>query len=265
MYFRRSHSHGKWTVVMTLLACLTLLSSTLTPVGAVPRSEPDTPSTPSTATSEAPENTPPPPEDAGVASQGGTIYLPLVLAGVGSGVVEQKPTPAPSPEATTSPAAAVAARAPWHDAASRCDVAALAAGARSTAVHAASATTAQLSLVPGWNLVALPLVPQDDAIAAVLAPIAGQYDLVFAYDACDAADPWKSYDPAIPPSINDLQSLRPEIGFWIHMTGGATLPVQGQPVLVSQQVLCDGWNLASYPEPGGRRPARRVGGPGGEL
>ena len=79
MYFRRSYSHGKWTVVMTLLACLTLLSSTLTPVGAVPHSERDTPSPPSTATSEAPENTPPPPEDAGVASQGGTIYLPLVL------------------------------------------------------------------------------------------------------------------------------------------------------------------------------------------
>ena len=103
------------------------------------------------------------------------------------------------------------------------------------------------SLVPGWNLVALPLVPQDKAITAVLAPIAGQYDQVSAYDVCDAADPWKSYDPSLPPSNNDLQSLRPETGFWIHMTGGATLPVQGQPVLVSQQALCAGWNLASYP------------------
>ena len=40
-----------------------------------------------------------------------------------------------------------------------------------------------ISLVPGWNLVSFNVHPTDTAIAAVLSSIAGNYNLVYAWDA----------------------------------------------------------------------------------
>jgi hypothetical protein len=58
----------------------------------------------------------------------------------------------------------------------------------------------------------------------VLAPISGQYDLVYAYDGSDAADPWKKYIPDSPVG-NDLTAMRPWYGYWIHMTEPAVLTI----------------------------------------
>jgi hypothetical protein len=106
----------------------------------------------------------------------------------------------------------------------------------------------------GWNLIALPRIPSDPAPAAVLAPIAGQYTQVYAYDACDVADPWKIYDPAAPPYANDLTSMDVQHGYWIRATGTVTLTVAGTRPTSTTIPLCTGgtspsgdWNLIGYP------------------
>ena len=70
---------------------------------------------------------------------------------------------------------------------------------------------AAVAMEPGWHLISLPEQPVDTDPATVLAPIAGSYARVYAYDGCDAADPWKLYDPADPAS-SDLTTIDHRMG-----------------------------------------------------
>ena len=100
----------------------------------------------------------------------------------------------------------------------------------------------------GWNLIALPIIPTDNASSVVFSPIAGNYNLVYAYSGCDANDPWKKYDPAAPfPFLNDLTSVGVNQGLWLRATGNVTLTVTGADPANTSIALCAGWNLISWP------------------
>lgn len=111
----------------------------------------------------------------------------------------------------------------------------------------AGATAATIPLVSGWNLISLPEVPTDTTPSAVLASIAGDHGVVYAYDNCDPADPWKRYDPAGPPALNDLSRLDEKVGFWVQMTAPASLAVAGREAVSTTVQLCEGWNLVGFP------------------
>jgi hypothetical protein len=102
-------------------------------------------------------------------------------------------------------------------------------------------------LVPGWNLVSIPLHPTDTSITQVLASLAGSYDLVYVYAGCDAFSPWRRFDPYAPPFANDLTGLDETTGFWIHATVTDTLVVTGTVPSTTTTLLCTGWNLVGYP------------------
>jgi hypothetical protein len=91
------------------------------------------------------------------------------------------------------------------------------------------------------------LVPANPAPAAVLTSVTGKYDLVYAYDACDTADPWKVYDPAAPPWVNDLTQMDVRHGYWLRDTTPATLMLTGTPPGPTNITLCVNWNLIGYP------------------
>ena len=100
--------------------------------------------------------------------------------------------------------------------------------------------------LPGWNLLSIPEEPADPDPAVVLAPIAGSFDRVFAYDACDPSDPWKLYDPA-DAAASDLLDLDPTQGFWLDGSAPASLPSAGTLAPTTSWQLCTGWNLIGYP------------------
>lgn len=114
------------------------------------------------------------------------------------------------------------------------------------AAGASAASPGEVPLVPGWNLVSLPVEPASVDPAAVLLPIAGRFDLVHAYDACATADPWRTYDPAAA-SGNTLTALDHRIGFWLRATAAVTLQVSGTVPAETTIQLCPGWNLIGYP------------------
>jgi RHS repeat-associated protein len=99
---------------------------------------------------------------------------------------------------------------------------------------------------PGWNLVSLLRQPADPSPAAVFSSLSGSFARVFAYDACDAADPWKVYDPA-DPAGSDLTSVDIKKGLWIEATAGGTLPAFGSEPQAVTLHLCPGWNLIGFP------------------
>lgn len=85
-------------------------------------------------------------------------------------------------------------------------------------------------------------------ISDVLSSIQGQYQIVWAYNASDTADPWKAYIPGAPDAVNDLQEMTPGQGYWIKMaSSSSSLTVEGLPLASTQISLTTGWNLMGYP------------------
>lgn len=109
------------------------------------------------------------------------------------------------------------------------------------------AVAASIPLRQGWNLVASPVIPGDPAPASVFASIAGAFDIAYAYDACDATDPWKKYDPKAPPIASDLTAISAMRGLWIKASAEMTWVVTGTAPALVNIPLCAGQNLISYP------------------
>ena len=87
-------------------------------------------------------------------------------------------------------------------------------------------SSTDISLYTGWNLVGYPS-QTTRPIAEALASIEGKYDLVYAYDASDVADPWKKYNVAAPSFLNDLTEMVPAWGYWIRVSENCTWGVSG--------------------------------------
>jgi hypothetical protein len=100
----------------------------------------------------------------------------------------------------------------------------------------------------GWNLVSVPLVPDDPNIYAVLSSIDGYYDAVQWYDPILGS--WQHNSIIKPPTLNSLWSITHHMGFWVHITehGGVVLEYSGTPPgLIGAITLYKGWNAVGYP------------------
>jgi hypothetical protein len=114
--------------------------------------------------------------------------------------------------------------------------------------------THSLTLLPGWNLVSFNVHPTDTDPEVVLSSIAGNYDLVYAWDATgghSGGGNWMKHDN-IPQTVDSLTALDEKMGFWIHITsvGNQTLNVTGsRPTTTNIDLLDDvgGWNLVGFP------------------
>lgn len=103
--------------------------------------------------------------------------------------------------------------------------------------------TTELALRAGWNLVSLARQPGDPAPASVFAGAASR---IFAYDACDAADHWKVWDPA-DPAGSDLTAVDVKKGLWAEAPAAVSLPMAGTEPASTTVHLCPGWNLIGAP------------------
>jgi len=85
-------------------------------------------------------------------------------------------------------------------------------------------SSTDVGLVNGWNLIGYPTTTAQ-AAATVLSGIAGQYSIVWGYNASDSGDPWKKYVPGAAIG-NDLASFTPGFGYWVRVNAtSATLTV----------------------------------------
>jgi photosystem II stability/assembly factor-like uncharacterized protein len=97
----------------------------------------------------------------------------------------------------------------------------------------------------GWQLVSIPRILSGAAPETALASIEGKYDMVYAWNASDPADPWKCYVPGFP--FNDLTHISRAMGLWIRMTEPGALTVAGDIPTATNIPLYTGWNLIGYP------------------
>ncbi len=103
----------------------------------------------------------------------------------------------------------------------------------------------EVPLYEGWNLISIPFTPDDPSIASVLSQITGKYSIVWAYEASEAADVWKKYDPRVPFG-NDLLRMESGKGYWILMTSDAVLVVSGTGPASTIPDMQSGWNLIGF-------------------
>jgi hypothetical protein len=102
-----------------------------------------------------------------------------------------------------------------------------------------------MALKKGWNLISIPVGPENNTIESVLSSIGGKYTMLRSFDPVEG---WKTYDPLHPePEYSDLHLIYPDEGYWINMTGDANLTVTGMEMANTQILLAAGWNLIGYP------------------
>ena len=105
----------------------------------------------------------------------------------------------------------------------------------------------------GWNLISLPVIPIDTAIAEVLGSASDNIDAVWTYDPTDsnAVDGWLSYSPGDPEGTNNLDTMTTGFGYWVSVTGDTNLSGSGTlliagPTPPPSRSLQTGWNLIGY-------------------
>jgi hypothetical protein len=113
---------------------------------------------------------------------------------------------------------------------------------------AVTGVSREVELNKGWNLISLPIVPDNKATAAVLAPIIGNVTSVHYYNAATAK--WLIYSP---PDFTTLTTIEDGKAYWINMKAAANLTVVGQavappgygPVPPTYSVV-QGWNMVGF-------------------
>ena len=103
------------------------------------------------------------------------------------------------------------------------------------------------SVVPGGNLLAVPLLQTNWSLPAVFRTIA--YDTVRTYRSSDPTDPWKAHYASRP---GDLGPIGFGDAFWVNVLGAGTYTVAGLVVPDPSFALRTGWNLVAYAAAVGR-------------
>jgi parallel beta-helix repeat protein len=104
----------------------------------------------------------------------------------------------------------------------------------------------QVSLIPGWNMISIPLNQSNTSLGEVLKSIVGNYKAVQWFNATDLQDHWK-HNLVGKPFGNDLFDLHHRMGMWIYMYSPDTLLVQGDLLPTTDTPLYTGWNFVGYP------------------
>ena len=113
---------------------------------------------------------------------------------------------------------------------------------------AVTGVSVEVELNKGWNLMSLPIVPDNEDIAAVLAGIMDDVISVHHYRA--ATDDWLIYAP---PDHNSLTTMEDGKAYWINMIAGGNLTVVGQAVAPPgygppppTYDVVEGWNMIGF-------------------
>jgi len=102
---------------------------------------------------------------------------------------------------------------------------------------------ANITLVEGWNLISLPLIPLDSTINAVLAGILDDVKSVWYW-----TGHWYSFAPG---ASSDLSSMTDGKAYWINMEAAQNLTLAGTQMPVGTQLppaydVVVGWNMVGF-------------------
>ena len=100
-----------------------------------------------------------------------------------------------------------------------------------------------IHLHSGWNLISICLDTASNNLFTFLAPVEGPCKSVWSYDSNPG---WKRYIYDGDNPDNNLLTIVPGSGYYIEMTGEATLPISGDWIADADIPLFTGWNLVGW-------------------
>jgi len=108
-------------------------------------------------------------------------------------------------------------------------------------------TAYNISLSAGWNLISLPLIPDDASIDVVLSGVGDISSVYYWYNNGTSAD-WQSY---VPGSGGTLTTMEDGKAYFIYMTGADTLTITGTampapPATPPTYDVYAGWNFIGF-------------------
>ncbi len=113
-----------------------------------------------------------------------------------------------------------------------------------------------------WNLVSVPLPQFSSDVEDVF--YNADWDSARWYDPLDQ-DPWKSFNPLKPSSLNDLNNVSRTMGIWLKVTSSDDLAVTGYAPEPTSINLRTGWNLVGYPSLTSRLASDALAGTGADM
>jgi hypothetical protein len=119
------------------------------------------------------------------------------------------------------------------------------------AVGLSDPSTPKISLKPGWNLISLPLIPENSAITRILRYQIAANEVAVVWSYTGTPRSWKYF---IPGKTSTLSTMVDGDAYWIYMRAVDTLYVDGYvitPVKTPPSYsLVTGWNLVGFkPQP----------------
>ncbi|MFH0815294.1 MAG: sialidase family protein [Methanobacteriota archaeon] len=110
-----------------------------------------------------------------------------------------------------------------------------------------------IPIAPGWNLISVPVIQENEDILTVFNDEAGDgtigWDRLMWYDPWGGANRWKQYNANWTSSMNDLKTTDHTVSLWIRITnvGDGYLTVTGNKPTSTTISLRAGWNMVGYP------------------
>jgi hypothetical protein len=121
----------------------------------------------------------------------------------------------------------------------------------------AGSATFDIPVVAGWNLISEPIAGPTAMPSALIDTVNGgaglvQWTRAMWYNPATPLDPWKQYNTAWAPPLNDLTNVDRTMGVWLYVTtvgdGAITVGGAGYSVPISTAInLRTGWNLIGFP------------------
>lgn len=104
----------------------------------------------------------------------------------------------------------------------------------------------EIALFEEWNLISLPMIPEDSSIEVVLADIMENVEVVWSYD----EGTWSRYLPGLP-AFSTLTDMEDGKGYWVMMAGEDSLIAYGTelpepPTLPPVYHVNEEWNLIGF-------------------
>ncbi|MDD3007131.1 MAG: HYR domain-containing protein, partial [Candidatus Pacebacteria bacterium] len=110
-------------------------------------------------------------------------------------------------------------------------------------------TTIGINLQVGWNLVSLPIIPEDSSIEAVLGETTlSHIEIIQYYDTEN--EQWLTYKPGV--TGGGLTTMEAGKGYWVDMNANDTLTINGYELpsggslLPTYEVFGEKWNLIGF-------------------